>query len=129
MKITIFVAIGIITGIIFGFIGDAATAAVVPLLLFFNAVPSIKHAIGTSMGMLLWPVGITGAYQYYKDGYINPKGSLIMAMTFMAAAYVSSRYVKKIPEEYVKDGVSAFLILLGIGTYFCCRKTTKAELK
>jgi len=118
MNSILFALIGLLTGVIFGFIGDAATAAVVPLLLMFKAVPSAKHAIGTSMGMLLPPVGITGAYQYYKNGYVNIRASLIMAITFMLASFVSSRMVKRIKEKTIKIFVSVFLITLGIGIYF-----------
>ena len=118
MNSGLFALIGLLTGIAFGFIGDAATAAVVPLLLILKAVPSIKHAIGTSMGMLLPPIGITGAYEYYKEGYVDIKASMIMAIVFMVASFVSSRMVKKISEETIKKFVSAFLIILGIGIYF-----------
>ena len=118
MNVAIFAIIGLLTGVAFGFIGDAATAAVVPLLLIFKVVPSVKHAIGTSMGMLLPPVGITGAYEYYKEGYVNIRASLIMAVVFMAASFVTSRMVKKIKEETIKIFVSVFLITLGIGIYF-----------
>ena len=118
MNVAIFAIIGLLTGIAFGFIGDAATAAVVPLLLIMKAVPSVKHAIGTSMGMLLPPIGITSTYQYYKEGYVNIKASLIMAFVFMIASFVTSQMVKKVKEETIKKFVSTFLIILGIGTYF-----------
>jgi uncharacterized membrane protein YfcA len=118
MSMLIFIIIGIITGVTFGFIGDGATAAVVPLLVFLKAVPSIKHAIGTSMGMLLPPVGITGAYLYYKDGYVNTKGALTMAIMFMISAYFSTKYAKKTDEKKIKNGLALFLVLLGIATYF-----------
>ena len=116
------------TGSAFGFIGDAATAAVVPLLVFLKAVPSIKHAIGTSMGMLLPPVGITGAYIYYKGGYVNIKGSLVMATMFMIAAYFSAKYAKKIDEKDIKNGVAVFLILLGVATYFAPMKKKSQKI-
>ena len=118
MSMLIFIIIGIMTGSAFGLIGDAATAAVVPLLLILKAVPSIKHAIGTSMGMLLPPVGLTGAYIYYKDGYINTKASLMMAIMFMISAYFSAKYAKKTDEKNMKNGLALFLVLLGIATYF-----------
>lgn len=118
MNIAIFAIIGLLTGVAFGFVGDAATAAVVPLLLIFKAVPSVKHAIGTSMGMLLPPVGITGVYTYYKEGYVNIKASMIMAMIFMVSSFITARLVKKIQEQTIKNFVSVFLIILGIGTYF-----------
>ena len=118
MSAPVFAIIGLLTGVAFGFIGDAATAAVVPLLLIFKASPSVKHAIGTSMGMLLPPVGITGVYQYYKDGYVNIRASLIMAIVFMLASFVTSRMVRRIKEKTIKIFVSVFLITLGVGIYF-----------
>ena len=117
MSLAVFMLIGIVTGMAFGLIGDAATAAVVPLLLISKAVPSIKYAIGTSMGMLLPPIGLIAAYEYYKEGYVNIKGSLAMAAAFMASSLITSRMVKKIKEETIKKLVAIFLIIIGIGIY------------
>ena len=95
MNSILFALIGLLTGVIFGFIGDAATAAVVPLLLMFKAVPSAKHAIGTSMGMLLPPVGITGAYQYYKNGYVRWLETFYVLIGSTIGIYLGSLFSTK----------------------------------
>ena len=60
---------------------------------------------------------LDAAYEYYKEGYVNIKGSLAMAAAFMASSLITSRMVKKIKEETIKKLVAIFLIIIGIGIY------------
>ena len=50
-----------ITGLISGIIGAGPEVLIVPLLTFMGIMPSIKHRIGTSLFMLLPPIGLFAA--------------------------------------------------------------------
>ena len=66
-----------ITGLISGIIGAGPEVLIVPLLTFMGIMPSIKHRIGTSLFMLLPPIGLFAALNYYKKGYVNIKNGII----------------------------------------------------
>ena len=62
---------GIIVGIIAGLIGSGAEILIVPLLTFFGTLGSLKERIGTSLFMILPPIGIFSAIKFYKHGYVD----------------------------------------------------------
>ena len=56
--------------------------------------------------MLLPPIGLFAAWKFYKNGYVDIKASLYMALLFTIFASVSSKY--SIPME---PDISWFLYL------------------
>ena len=83
---------GIISGLAAGIIGAGAEVLVVPLLTIFGILGSLKMRIGTSLLMLLPPIGLFAAMKYYKKGLVDVKAGLYMALLFMICASVSSQY-------------------------------------
>lgn len=63
------IVIGLASGMLSGMVGVGGGLIIVPALIFFLAF-SQKEAQGTSLGILLLPVGILGVLQYYKQGYV-----------------------------------------------------------
>eukprot|EP00798_Chlamydomonas_sp_ICE-L_P008925 gene8925-biopygen2830 len=62
--------IGTVAGTLIGMIGAGAGALLVPSLMFF-AGQSMQGAVGVTLAMQTIPVGIGGAYLYYKKGLID----------------------------------------------------------
>ena len=73
---------GIISGLSAGFIGAGAEVLIVPLLTLFGILNSLKMRIGTSLFMLLPPIGLFAALKYYKNGFVDMKAGLYMALLF-----------------------------------------------
>lgn len=67
--IIILILVGIASGMLGGMVGVGGGIIIVPALVFFLGF-SQKMAQGTSLGILLLPVGILGVMQYYKQGYL-----------------------------------------------------------
>ena len=70
--ILILVLVGIAAGILGGLVGVGGGIIIVPSLVYFLSF-SQKSAQGTSLGLLLLPVGILGVLQYYKQGHVDFK--------------------------------------------------------
>ena len=66
----ILIIIGIAAGVLGGMVGVGGGIVIVPALIFFLGF-SQKMAQGTSLGILLLPVGLLGVIQYYKEGYVD----------------------------------------------------------
>ncbi len=113
----ILVLIGSISGIIAGMFGIGGGLIIVPALIYFAGVRE-HEAIGTSLAVLLPPIGLFAAYNYYLKGYVNVKYALIIAVTFMIASYFSSKLTLGIPENIVRRLFSIFLILIAIKMWF-----------
>ena len=110
--------IGILSGTIAGIIGAGAELIIVPLLTFFGLLGSFKMRIGTSLFMLLPPIGLFAAIQYYKAGLADIKAGLYMALLFMICAYISAKYSVNMDTNKVRKIFGIFTIIIGLYIYF-----------
>ena len=84
-EIAIVLALGLAAGILGGFIGVGGGVLIVPVLVL--ALGFDQHlAVGTSLGALLPPVGILGAYEYYKHGHLNVTYALLLGLGLLIGA-------------------------------------------
>tara|TARA_B100001094_G_scaffold298420_1_gene322265 strand:- start:81 stop:458 length:378 start_codon:yes stop_codon:yes gene_type:complete len=109
---------GMISGIFAGLIGGGAEIVIVPLLTFFGIFSSIKHRIGTTLFMLLPPVGIFTAMNYHKKGYVDIYAALYMGLLFTLFASLSANYSTQLDIHLLKRIFGIFTILCGIYIYF-----------
>lgn len=99
--ILILVAIGLAAGMLSGLVGVGGGIIVVPALVFFLGF-SQHQAQGTSLGLLLLPVGILAVLNYYNRGYIDIRVVGIMAIAFVFGGWLGSRMALVISETAVK---------------------------
>lgn len=115
--ILILVAVGVCAGMLSGLVGVGGGIIIVPALVFFLAF-SQKMAQGTSLGILLLPVGILGVIQYYKQGYIDMRVVVIISVAFFAGSYFGSKIALTLPQETVKKIFAVMLILIAVKMLF-----------
>jgi len=102
--------IGLVTGVIAGMFGIGGAIVMVPALVF--VVGFSQHmAQGTSLAVMLPPIGIFAAYNYWKAGHVNIKFALILAATFMIGSYFGSKLALTLPQPVLKKLFGLLLIL------------------
>lgn len=106
--------IGIISGLAAGVIGGGAEILIVPLLTLFGLLGSLKNRIGTSLFMLLPPIGLFAAMKFYKSKNVDVFAGLYMAVIFTIFASVSSSFTVLLNEDILKKIFGIFTILSGI---------------
>ena len=107
--IVILVIIGLCAGMLSGLIGVGGGIIVVPALMYFLGI-SQHEAQGTSLGLLLLPVGILAVMNYYNKGYIDVKVVAIMCLAFVVGGWLGSKLSLAVPEEVVKKIFGIILI-------------------
>lgn len=106
-------AIGLIAGIAAGFVGIGGGMIIVPALVF--GLGMTQHmAQGTSLAMMLPPIGILGVMNYAKAGEININYALLLALTFILGAWLGSRWSLKINASIVRLIFAVFMVLAAI---------------
>ena len=106
----ILLLIGLCAGILSGMVGVGGGIVIVPALVFFMGY-SQHQAQGTTLAMFLVPIGILGAMNYYKAGYVEIKTALIIASTFVIGSYIGSKFVLGLDQQLVKK-IFGFLTLI-----------------
>ena len=117
-KFIILTLIGTITGLATGVIGAGPEVLIVPLLAYFNVLDSTKKRIGTSLFMLLPPIGLFAALKFYKKGYVDIFAALYMSVIFTIAASISAEYSIHINHNLLKKIFALFTVSLGVYYYF-----------
>jgi hypothetical protein len=65
-----FTAIGVVGGVMGGFFGVGGGIVIVPALIYMAGF-SQHQATGTSLAVLLPPIGLGAAMEYYRHGNVN----------------------------------------------------------
>lgn len=115
--ILLLVLVGIAAGILGGLVGIGGGIIIVPSLVYFLHF-SQKSAQGTSLGLLMLPMGILGVLQYYKQGHVDFKVVFILAAGFLAGSYFGSKIALSLPQETVKKIFAVLLIIVAFKMLF-----------
>jgi uncharacterized protein len=99
--ILILVLIGLASGMLSGLVGVGGGIIIVPALVFFLGFTQ-HQAQGTSLGLLLLPVGILAVLNYYKQGYIDIKVVVIMSIAFVLGGWLGSKLSLVLSEVLIK---------------------------
>ncbi len=84
-------------------------------------------AQGTSLGILLLPVGILGVMQFYKQGYVDMRVVLIISAAFLFGSYFGSRLALSISQETLKRIFAVFLLIIAVKMLFFDSKKGNLE--
>ncbi len=109
--VLLLVIIGLAAGVLSGMIGIGGGIIIVPALVFVLGFTQ-KEAQGTSLGLLLLPVGILAVLNYYKQGYIDIKVVAIMCVSFVLGGWLGSKISLSLPQETVKKIFAVVLLLV-----------------
>ncbi|HAQ18468.1 MAG TPA: permease [Prolixibacteraceae bacterium] len=112
-QIILLVIIGLIAGIFSGSLGVGGAIVIIPALVFFLGL-SQHQAQGTSLAFMLPPVTLLAAINYWKQGYVNWKYALILAIMFFIGAYIGSIISVNIPEKVLKKLFGALLLFVAM---------------
>jgi uncharacterized protein len=99
--ILLLILVGLAAGTLSGLVGVGGGIIIVPALVFFLGF-SQAQAQGTSLGLLLLPVGILAVINYYNKGFIDLKVIAIMCAAFVLGGWLGSKLALSIPQATVK---------------------------
>jgi len=125
--IIILLIIGFAAGILSSMVGIGGGIVIVPSLVFIFGF-SQKMAQGTSLAMLLPPIGILGVMVYHKTGNVNWQYALLLIASFVIGSYLGAKWVQGLNTVTVKRVFAVFMILIAI-KYLFFDKPVKAGNK
>lgn len=88
--ILILLLIGIAAGMLSGFVGVGGGIVIVPALVFFLGFTQ-HQAQGTSLAMMIPPIGLLAVWNYYKAGQVNLTAAAVLCVTFFIGAFLGSK--------------------------------------
>jgi len=111
LTVLLLILVGLVAGALSGMVGVGGGIIVVPALVYILGFSQFQ-AQGTSLGLLLLPVGVLAVWNYYKQGYIDVKVVLVMCVAFVIGGWIGSKVTLSLPQETVKKVFAVVLLLV-----------------
>jgi len=113
VSILLFLAIGLLAGVLSGLFGIGGGVLIVPALLLLARMEPVV-ATGTSLSALLLPVGALGAWEYYRNGNTNLLAAFCIAAGIFVGAYFGARYAQGLSPVALRRGFAVFLAVVAV---------------
>jgi len=116
------VIIGVLGGIAAGFFGIGGGLVIVPALIYWAGF-SQHMAIGTTLAVLLPPVGLAAAFEYYRHGNVNVRAAIIIAATMFIGSWVGAYFANQLEGSQLRLFFGLFVCGLGVYlVYSACKR-------
>ena len=112
-NISAYILLGLAAGILSGLIGIGGGILIVPALVFLFGF-SQQQAQGTTLALLVPPIGILAAWTYYKHGFVDLKVAAFIAVGFIVGSLLGARFATGISNDLLGKIFGTFLILIGL---------------
>lgn len=111
--ILLYLLLGLLVGILSGLIGIGGGVVIVPVLIFGFGL-SQHEAQGTTLAMLVPPVGLLAAWTYYKQGYVNFQIAALLCVGFFVGGLLGAKLATGLPNVLLEKvfGIAMLAIAL-----------------
>lgn len=106
------ILIGAVTGVLSGLFGIGGGVIIVPALIYMAGFTQ-HNATGTSLAVLLPPVGLAAAFEYYRNGNVDLRAAGIMALFVFIGGGLGAWVANKIAGPYLRLAFGIFVVCLG----------------
>lgn len=112
-------AIGLAAGVAGGMFGIGGGAIMVPAMVLLLSMDQ-KFATGTSIAAQILPIGILAAIVYYRNGNVNIKYSLVIAIGLIVGNLFGAMFANQpyLSSETMKKLYGIFLLAIGLRYLF-----------
>lgn len=108
-----FVLLGLIAGLVAGLVGIGGGIIIVPALVYLFDFTQ-KTAQGTTLALLVPPIGILAAYTYYRAGEVNIKAAVLIIIGFVIGSFLTSQFATNVSNKTLTRIFAVFLIMVAI---------------
>jgi uncharacterized membrane protein YfcA len=111
--------IGLVAGVAGGMFGIGGGAIMVPAMVLLLGL-SQKMATGTSIAAQILPIGLLGAMVYYKEGHVNLKWAVLLALGLLVGFLFGAKLAnhKFMTDLMLKKSYGVFLLVIGLRYLF-----------
>jgi len=109
----LFVVIGLAAGLLSGVFGIGGGVVIVPALIYWAGF-SQHRATGTSLAVLLPPIGFAAMWEYYRHGNVNVRAAMIIAGAVFVGGWLGAVIANRVSGPYLRLAFGVFVVVLGM---------------
>ena len=101
MNIFLFLILGLVAGVVSGLLGIGGGILIVPCLVFIAGLN--QHlAQGTTLALMIPPIGLLAAWTYYKQGHVDIKIAALICLGFFFGGLIGAKFATAINATLLK---------------------------
>ena len=117
MSIVLPILIGVVVGIVSGLVGIGGGVLLVPILVYGYHM-SQRKAQGTSLAVLLPPIGFLAFWEYYKNGAADLRMGLLIALGIFLGGYFGGGLAQHLSDAALRRIFAVFLFGIAVKMFF-----------
>ncbi len=117
-SILFYLFLGLMAGALSGLIGIGGGVIIVPALVFLFGL-SQHLAQGTTLALLVPPIGILAAWTYYKQGDVDLKIAALIALGFFFGSLFGAKIATGLSNVVLGKIFGVALLLIALRMIFC----------
>ena len=109
----LFISIGLLGGVASGLFGVGGGVVIVPALIYWAGF-SQHRATGTSLAVLLPPIGLAATLENYRHGNVDLRAAVFLAASLFAGAWLGAFVANQMKGPQLRMLFGVFLSALGL---------------
>lgn len=117
MNVFLYLLLGLVTGIFSGLIGIGGAIIIIPSLVLLFGL-SQHTAQGTTLALMVPPIGLLAAWTYYKQGFVDFKIAGLICLGFFFGGLVGAKFATEIPDDILRKVFGVILLVSSLRMIF-----------
>lgn len=112
-RVLLFLVLGVTAGALSGLIGIGGGVIIIPALVFLFGL-SQHQAQGTTLALMIPPIGLLAAWTYYKQGFVDLRIAALICVGFFVGGLFGAKLATSISNEVLSKIFGVVLLLMSV---------------
>jgi len=113
----VYLLLGLLTGVLSGLIGIGGGIIIVPALVLLFGL-SQHSAQGTTLALMVPPIGLLAAWTYYKSGFVDLRIAALVCAGFFFGGLLGAKVATGISDAHLTKIFGVVLLLISVKMIF-----------
>lgn len=113
----LYILLGLVAGALSGLIGIGGGIIIVPALIFIFGFTQ-HQAQGTTLALMVPPIGLLAAWAYYTQGYVDLKVAAWVCAGFLVGGWFGAKFATSLPTAVLQKVFGGALLLVSLKMLF-----------
>ncbi|MCX5708693.1 MAG: sulfite exporter TauE/SafE family protein [Candidatus Omnitrophica bacterium] len=109
----LYVALGLVAGVLGGMFGIGGGSILIPAMVFLFGLTQ-HQAQGTSLAIMVPPIGILAAMRYYQAGNVKLGMAGFICAGFLVGGLIGAQLIQNVPDVLLKRLFGIFLLIISV---------------
>jgi uncharacterized protein len=108
-----YIILGVFAGVLSGMLGIGGGLVLIPALIFIFGLTQLQ-AQGTTLALMVPPIGLLAAIRYYQSGNVKLGMAGFICLGFFVGGLLGANLVQGLPEALIRKGFALFLLFISL---------------